>query len=329
MGDLKGLTDKMKNIHLLLTSSSLAEIYVYDTLKERCKATLESVYEVNSSSTFNGMLELVNVQPYLAECWLFVIDYKKVRGALKKNLGIFKSESSVFLIKVGTYKDFKDFMELKVSVNDLYLEVIKKLDVYDLLRGYPVSQKVKDFVVASYYRDPEKVFTLVNELKNGLQVESQRDVVKICGESSGSIQKFAIQLLTDEPKTERFLSRSYKKRVATLCDLCDTFGVRTAYNFLRACINDLIQIKVLYLNGVIYDRIRDLPECYDEKRLARYNYYLKTIAEEVSYTRLLSLYEDIGAYGRWLSSQDGVLFLYKYYLGLLEKRKGEEVGNSC
>ena len=320
MGSLKALNDKLKNTHMLLTSSNLAEIYVYDTLKSRCNATLESILDINSMSMFKSMLELVNVQPNLADNWLFIVDYSKVKSLIKKNMGIFQAKTSVFLIKVNSYKEFKEVKELEMPVNDLYLESIRKVEVYDLLRGYNISQKVKDFVASSYFKDPDKVFVFLNEVKNGAVVETTKDVVKICGESSGSIQKFVLQLLTDSPNTDRFLYRSYKKRVNSLCDLCDAFGTRTANNFIRATIKDIMSIKILYLNGVIYDRVVNIPDCFDEKKLMRYNYCIKVITGGISYSRILFLYQMLEQYGKWKTSQDGILFLYKYYIDLIEDK---------
>lgn len=321
MGSLKNLSDVSNNAHLLLTSSNLAEIYVYDALKARCNATLESIYEVNSLSTFKGMLELVNIQPNLADYWFFVIEYKKVKSSLKKVLGIFESTTSVFLIKVNTYKEFKEVKELGIKINDLYLENMKKLEVSDLLRSYNLSPKMVDFIATSYYNDPERIFVLYNEVKNGAVIENYKDIVKICGESTGSLQRFVINLLVDSPNTTRFLSRSYKKRVNVLYDLCDTLPPRTVYNYLRTIVKDILYIKMLYLEGNVYNSVRDLPECFDEKKLARYNYYLKTISEEICYNRILYLYNELGAYGRWDSVQDGVLFLYKYYLDLIDSKQ--------
>ena len=76
MGSLRLLRSHETNVHMLLTSSNLAEIYVYDELKSVCGATIDSVLEVSNRSTFNNMLELVNMQPLLSEKWLFVINYK-------------------------------------------------------------------------------------------------------------------------------------------------------------------------------------------------------------------------------------------------------------
>lgn len=323
MGSIRALSDESKNVHLLLTSSNLAEIYVYDILKGRCNATLESIYEVNTLKDMKVILELVNIQPNLADKWLFILNYNKLKGALKKWIGMFQSSTAIFLIKVKTYKEFKEVKDLGVMLNDLYLDSMRRDDIMDLLRGYKISPKVKEFVVSSYSKDPEKVFTLRNELNNGAVVETSKDIIKLCGESVGSIQKLVMQLLLDDPNTERFLQRSYKKRVGAIYDLCDTFGARTAFNYIRAAIKDVLYIKMLYLNGALYDRIYDLPECFDEKKLVKYNYYLKDIAQEVPYSRVLYLYNTLGVYGRWNNVQDGVLFLYKYYLEILDQKKEE------
>ena len=319
MGTLKDLKNIEKRVYLVMTSSNLAEIYVYDTLKQRCSATLESILEVNSSSSFKGMLELVNVQPNLSDSWLFVIDYKKVKSSLRKVMGIFQSKTSIFLIKVNNYKEFKEAKESLKFACDLYLECIRRDDVMDLLRDFKLSQSVKDFVAYSYYREPEKVFELCNELKNGAEIETPKDVVKLCGESMGSIQKLVFQLLEDAPKTERFLQRSYKKRVASVWVLCDTFAPKTAYNYIKSSVKDILDIKMLYMKGVIYDRIKGLPECYDEGKLSKYNYQLKSITDNISYERILLLYNMLSSTGRWYSPEDGISFLYKYYLELLEE----------
>lgn len=323
MGNLKSLTDVDKRVHLVLTSSNLAEIYVYDTLKSRCKATLESVLEVKNASSFKVMLELVNVQPNLADNWLFVIKYSKVKASLRKCIGIFESNTSIFLLQVDNYKDFKEAKEMYQSVNDLYLDSIRKEDVMDLLRKYEISPRVKDFVASSYFKEPEKVFALKKELDNGAMVETPKDVVKLCGESMGSVQKFALQLLEDKPKTVNFMKRSFKKRVSTVCDLCDTFGSRTAYNYIKSSIRDILYIKMLYLEGAIYDKIRELPDCFDEKKLVRYNYKLRTISNDIPFNRIMHTFNRLNEFGKWNNKSDAILFLYKYYLELIEN--AEEV----
>jgi len=323
MGKLSYLGSGDYNIHLLLTSSNLADIYVYDTLKLYCNAKRDSIYEIDNQRSFKNMLELVNMQPNLADRWLFIINYSKVKSLLKNNISFFSSDTSVFLVKADNYSSFKEFKEFKLSVNDLYLESIKRQEVMDLLRDFEISYSLKEYVASSYFKDPDKVFLLSNELRNGAIINSPKDIINLCGESMGSIQRFTMQLLVDEPKSERFLRRSYKKRVLSLSNICDSFGSRKAYNFLRSSVKDILHIKMLYLQGTIYDRISYLPDCFDEKKLSRYSFYLKTIAERVSYNRIICLYNTLNLYGSWNGVQDGILFLYKYYIDLISNSLGD------
>lgn len=321
MGSLSDLNNQDVSVHLLLTSSDLADIYVYDTLKERCKATLESVFTVDTKASFKGMSEMVSMQPNLAEKWLVVLNYSKVKGMLKGSMGIFQSETAIFLVKVKNYAEYKEFKSMYGSVNDMYLNTIKRFEVMYLLRPFGLSEEVKGFTATAYFSDPERVFLLRKELLNGAEIKSTKDVVALCGESMGNIQKFAMLLLTDEPKTEMFLKRSYKKRVKTVCELCETFSSRTAYNFVSSVLKDILYIKMLYLQGTVYDKICDLPEAFDETKLARYNYYLKVVSGGISYERILWVYSEIRSFGRWNRQEDAVLFLYKFYLALIKRNE--------
>lgn len=312
MGTLREL-EGSKNVHMLITSSTAVEMYVYDKLKEQCHASLESVLTVNSKSSFSEMLELVGMQSYISDKWLFVIEYSKVKASIKANVGIFESEEAEFLIKVNTYRDFKEFKELLPSVNDLYLSFIRRNEVMYLLSRYNLSQKDIDFVAKSYSREPEKVFLFKKELDNGLVVNSQRDIVKLLGESTGSITSYALALLRDFPTTEKGFKTVCRNRIKTGKDLCEAYGVSSFKNFLMATIKDFIYIKELYMQGTIYNSIRDLPEVFDEKKLSKYNVYLRTLVNDISYSRLVSLYSKLRESGRWVRNSDLLMFIYDYY----------------
>ena len=312
MGTLREL-EGSKNVHMLITSSTVVEMYVYDKLKEQCHASLESVLTVNSKSSFSEMLELVGMQSYLSDKWLFVIEYSKVKASIKANVGIFESEEAEFLVKVNNYRDFKEFKELLPSVNDLYLTFIRRNEVLYLLSGYSLSQKDIEFVAKSYSREPEKVFLFKKELDNGLVINSQRDIVKLLGESTGSITSYALALLRDFPTTEKGFKTVCRNRIKTGKDLCEAYGVSSFKNFLMATIKDFIYIKELYMQGTIYNSIRDLPEVFDEKKLSKYNVYLRTLINDISYSRLVSLYSKLRESGRWVRNSDLLMFIYDYY----------------
>jgi hypothetical protein len=315
MGSLRSLSSTEKTVHILQTNSGLADIFVYDSLKKLCGASIDSIVEVDSRATFMSMLELVNMQPLLADRWLFAITYKgAVKSLVRKYEGIFKSDTSVFLIRVENYKDFKDVKQFLPFANDLYLNVIKGSDLAYLFEGVSLSSAVLEFIGKSYYKEPEKAFMLRKEIKNGATVETTKDVVDICGKSTGSIAQFAMRLLNEMPTSKSGLKRVYSSRIKVFSDLVDTFGVQSLYNFLIAVVKDFLDIKVLYLQGVIYDCIGELPEPYDEKRLSRHSMYLKRLTTELSYEDILRLYMGLRKHGRWVSAADGLRFLYEYYL---------------
>lgn len=316
MGTLRELTSDKINVHLCLSNSSLADIYVYDTLKKLCKATLESVIDVESKTDFKVMLELVNMQSYLSDKWLFVINYSKVKGLCKSHKGMFGIKSAVFLVKVKNYKEFKEFKELIPTCNDLYLPIMRKNDVVYLFQDLDISPKVLSFVATSYARDSEKIFELHKEMLNGLEIDDQRSVVKLLGASTGSVNKIIFLLLADPPNTEVGLSRVFKKRVQLCTDLINAYGTRSLRNFMLATTRDILQIKTLYMQGEIYKSIRDLPEQFDEKRLSKYNFYLETIEEKIPYERIMKLYLLLQEDRVWYSDQDVLNFLYKYYGGV-------------
>lgn len=323
MGTLRELTSNQKNVHMLITDSNIIELYVYDTLKKVCGASSDSIVEVNNSKEFSTILDLVNLYPLQADKWLFIINYSKIPKLVEKNKGIFESDSSCFLIKVSRYSDYKAFKEICPKVNDLYLSIIRQNDISYLLYEFGLSQKLVDFVAKSYSRDPEKVFILRKELASGLKVQTQKDIVNICGTSAGSINYFAILLLADPPKTKRGFEMVYKRRISLAKELIDLYGVSTLRNYLSSTVYDILQIKILYMVGVIYDSIKDLPEItnakgelvYDEKRLSRYNMYLKRIINEIPYSRILRLNLMLKQ-NRWYKQADMLEFIYNYYGGL-------------
>lgn len=315
MGTLRDLYSEDKNVHLLVTNSNMMELFVYDTLKERCGATLESVYEVSKASEFRDTMEYVNMQPYLADRWLFVIEYGGVKGILKKHLPIFEAESAVFLIKVKNYAEFKEFKELYPKVNDLYLSWVRESDVDFLFRGFELPSKFISFVAKSYGKEPDKILTLRNELKNGAEINSTKDIVKLCGASASSVVGIAMNLLKEPSTSVKGINARIRNRIQESDMLIDGYGVSTFKNFLTGTIRDIMNIKMLYMEGAIYNAIRGLPEVYDEKKLSRYNFYLDRIVSEIPYERISRCYLMLVECGRWNSRSDMLSFMYEYYGG--------------
>lgn len=328
MGSIRNLTNEKYNTHIFLANSSLAEMYVYDILKKKCGADMDSIFTVNSKKSFQEMLDMVSAQPFLADKWFFIIEYGKIKRSLDSKKGIFKSDSSEFLIKVKNYKEFKEAKEaLSVvgdGVNDIYLSYINYYDTDFLLSDFEISSKLISYVYKSYSSDPEQVFRLRKELQSGIVVNSRKQIAELCGVSTGTLNSFTISLLGGEPKGEKGKKIVIRNRIKVALELSEVYGYSKFKNFLTASVKDILDIKVLYMQGAIYNRITDLPEIrvkdekgeeklvFDEGRLSRYRFYLDTI-KEIPYTRILRLYLFLKTYGKWYSDADMVNFIYQYY----------------
>lgn len=315
MGTLRDLKDSNRNVHMLYTSSDRVDMYVYDVLKDTCDATLDSIMSINTKSDFSMMMDLANMKPFLADRWLFRVDYSKLKGTIKNNIGVFSVDTSCFLVTVKNYKDYKEFKDLVKSVNDLYLSFIRRNEVMYLLSDCSLSSALVDFVAKSYSRDPDKVFVLKDSLAGGAEVNTRRDVVSICGASASSINYFALQLLRDMPTTEKGLKTVYRNRLRTAVDLASAYGFGKFRNFLISSVKDILSIKDLYISGTIYDRIVNVPDCFDEKKLSRYNMYLDEIIL-IPYERVMRLLILLQNSGKWVNGVSLVSFIYSYYGGL-------------
>lgn len=311
---LRDLDEGRYHSYLLYTDSSLVEMFVYDRLKELCRANSESIVEVGSPKGVGEMIDTVSISPFLAEKWLFVIDYRKVKRQIEKLKGIFSAETSCFFIKVSNYKEYKEVLELlgKGSVCELYLSFLQYRDIVWLLRDTGMKPNLIDYVVKSYSRDPEKVFLLLRELQNGLEVSDRKEITAICGESSGSVMSFVISLLVGTVSSDRGLKMSLGRKSKEAVSLARLHGVGSFRNFMIASVRDIMYLKEMYLNCDIYDTIRDVPDCFDEKKLMRYRMYLSRIVD-MDMSRVVRLYAMLCCSGKWISEIDVISFLYEYY----------------
>ena len=315
---LRELTEE-RHVHILYTTSNKLELYVYDKLKEICEATLDSVIEVNSNASYKEMMELIQLQPFMAARWLFVIDYKKMRKSLEKDRGIFSEDSSVFLIKTSSYKEFKEARSLmRVDYNELYLQSLSYKDAVWLLSKTGLDSTLIDFTAKTYRSTPEKILSLLEHIESGEKITDRKAVISICGNNTMSMISYAISLLNCKVTSEKGIKMSLRKAAQEGGLQIQTLGIRTFRGYLLGAVRDILAIKEMYLNGDIYNKIRDVPDCFDEKRLSRYNYYLETI-KSLNISRVIGLYVAILSVGRWYTEFDFLEFLYNYYNNTIVK----------
>lgn len=315
MGSFRNLGDESYTCHLMMSGSGKADIFAHDTLRRVHSVAIDCVYKVSSKKDFLNMSELCVIPPYMSGKWLFEIEYSKVKALIKSYKNLFDSDTSCFMFIVDRYADFKEVKEIIERVNDIYTPIIRKDDMFFLFNGMSLSEKVMSFVASSYARDTDSVFTLRDYLLQGEDVNTQRDVVRLIGVSSGNVNSFIMLLLSGKPNTVRGLKKVLKTRVQMGKDLCEAYGVSTFRNFLSSAVYDMVQLKVLYMQGKIYNDIKDLPDSFDEKKLSKYKYQLERIKTEFSYNDIMYLYCKLQEEEnkKWYSVADMIKFIYDLY----------------
>lgn len=321
---LEALKDKEVPCHALVCDSGLLDMYVYNTLKETCKGTTETIFYVRSKGDVDEMVDLSYVMPFQADTWLFIIEFDKVKRSKRKILDLIKQKpvSSRYLIKFSKYVDFKEFVDTLGSsiINPMYMKSINLTDTRYLFRNYRamLGKDLMDFIYNSYRSEVEKLFQLRNYLDGGTLVKSRKDITSLIGLSTGSIQHLVIQLLGTPPKNERSQATVIKNRLRVLSELSKVYPPRTLRNIMLGTVKDILDIKTLYLNGILYKSLdnHSIPsQGYDSKRLLRYRFQYGKIIE-LDFSRIMGLYLQLSNSSLWNTELDVMNFIYVYYRNL-------------
>lgn len=315
---LKDLVDKTLNYHTVMCDSGKLDLLVYTLLKQACNGNKDTIFYVNKKSDVEEMLDLSLIMPYSADQWLFIVNYNKVKRHRRKLIEFIKAKtvSSKVLVSFDKYADFKKFNDdLGALVNSMYLKTLRKDDMAFLFRDTKLGKDLKEFIFYSYRSEVEKVMSVLEYIKDGHSVKTRKDITELVGVSTGSIQHFIFQLLGKPPKTEKSRERIIKNRSYILSELAKVYGVRGIKTILTNSVKDILDIKTLYLSGVVYKSLTSIPEGYDSKRLLRYRVFFGKIVD-IEYSRILELYLLLYNEGAWSNELDLYKFLYIYYRNL-------------
>lgn len=315
---LEALTDSEINVHTVMLDSGKLDMFVYNTLKKSTNGNKDTIIYVNKKSDIEEMSDLSLVMPMQADQWLFIINYDKVKRHRKKIIELIKKKniSSKYLVSFSKYIDFKKFNDdLGSIVNSMYLKNLSLADVRFLFRKYRFDKDLFQFIFYSYRSEVEKMMSLLSFLETGHLIKSRKDVTVLVGVSTGSVQHFIFQLLGKKPLSDKSQKTVLKNRVNTITELAKVYGVRSLKGILTNTVKDILDIKSLYLNGVIYKTIDNIPEGYVATRLLKYKpFYAKIL--DISYVRILDLYLLLYNERSWNSEVEMYQFIYTYYRNL-------------
>lgn len=302
-----------RSLIIYTTNSSLAEMFVYDTIKAKAKANKNTIIDVKDKKSFENMLEMILFEPMMVDKWIFNIYYKGVRSQfekLKKNLQL--CETAYFLVNCEKYADFKKAVT-GVSCTELYLNSLKHSDIYTLFSTY-LSADLQRHLANNY--SAEKCFELYNYfIDGGKPLENKKALEGVIGLGESSVKDLILDLVKDYKGTERSTKIHIRKRINDLSYLITVYQPRSLQNFLVSEVKNMLEIKQLYLMGILYNDIdkERLPESSDYSKLSRYRWVFDKI-KTTPVQRFVYLLQCLHS-GVWSSESDVALFLYSYFSG--------------
>lgn len=316
---LSDLDKRDYDVVLLQSNSEKMKMYIQDKLKAKFHSTRDTILTVNTNKDFKPVREVSGLIPPFSEKWLvFVTMNKKV--SMKDLVNVIDNSSTcIFVVITDKYKEYKDIKEAlkkKHTLIEQYLSYLRREDfiyLYDALvpKDKQMTKQLFDYLVQGYSSDIESVFDMFLALKDGKKVKTRKDISDICGIGGLTIDSFVFSMLKEPSKFDKGLKRVMHNRIMAGEELIEVYELGTFYRFLRACIYNLVQVKMLKDTGVIYKTIRNLPDGYDQMKLIRYQKYMWSL-NEIPLSRLLRLYSCIGN-KTWKTDLDFLNFMYNYF----------------
>ena len=306
------------DVVLLQTPSTRLQIFLQDKLKRKYRCNNDSLIRIETKKDIKRVRDVLGITPPFAEKWFVEVDLDVIRD---KDLAkvIIESTTCIFFCtcsKYGIFKKFKDSIKENCNVYDYYINYLRRPDLIYLYDAFVkeedrLPKQLFDFVVQGYSGDIEAIFELLVHLSQGEKISSRKDITEICGLGSLTVESYIFSLIKPLSGSAKGLKKVMKDRINVGLELADSMNYTSMYNFMTKCLRCFIEIKILCVSGVVYKTIRNLPDSYDEKSLARYQKYLWRL-KEIPLSRLLRLRQAMGT-KVWRSEFDLLTFIYTYY----------------
>lgn len=331
---LRNITDKNIecNVIILQTPSDKLKLFVKDTIKRKFKCNSDSIITCSGKKDYKQVKEIINIVPSFSDKWFIDVNLDSCND--KDFIALVKDATTcVFFCSVSKYSSFKKFKDNIKGVSgilDYYITYLRKNDFLFLYDSFVSEDKrlpkvLFDYVVQSYSSDIEAVFDLFLELSRGKEIKSRKDISDICGVGGNSTESFVLSMLKPPPSTEKGLNKVMRNRIKAGSELAEVYGYSSFYNRLRNTMISFIQLKELLISGVVYKQIYNLPDCYDETKLSKYQRYVWRL-KEIPLSRILRLYLALGK-TTWRSDTEFLNFIYSYMY--VEEKNNLEVKDLC
>lgn len=311
------------DVLLMVTSSNRLDEFLRDKMKKHYHVGTESIFEIETKADLKPVKDVLGVAPPFADRWFISINLDKFDYRSQGELvDIISAATTCFFFITGTlYANYKKLNESlqKISQLSLYDYYLKRLRKQDFLYLYDAFVREDDrltpalfkFAYNNYNSNIDAFFNLLLRLNEGVKITTQKDIVDICGIGGLSTESYILSMMKPLSGSDKGLRTVIRNKLKAGKELGDVYGYEKFYRFANKNLENFCTIKMLTISGVVYRKLKDLPEGYDETKLAHYNKYLPELSK-VPLSELLRLKQALGT-KVWKSDMDLLEFLYDYY----------------
>ena len=286
---------------IVYTNSAVLQTLLKKRIKERFSIARNLTKYADSAATLKQAKNETFTPPFGGGTWLVDIQSDKINvGELAKYLNGVTS-ASVSVLWFTSYSQYKKMLDM---------DAVKKLGVYcfNLYAGklYPedityvqnmmlpeekhLPKKLMDYLKKNYTYDVDSVCKVFQAISQGESIKNTKDIINKVGLGGNTIDSFVIKLLTTNPKTEKGLKSALEKNLILLNDLASTYEYKSIKNFMRNCLNTMIEMKQLQMMGLYSEVVKNIPETvFHEDKIQRLKRYESVILNELNLGRILNL----------------------------------------
>ena len=264
---------------LVYGKSSRYLTLVTNLVKKRFSVGSSSVLRVNDLNDIPKQDSSIQVRPFRSLFRLIIVEDQKTE--LSSDTLTFLQTIQPFTRLVVGFQNYKIFQNFRYKnyLSDFqpdimfstYMTQSEFQYIYEVTikanGSVSLSEKMYNIVIKRYLRDIDAVFTILSQLRDGVEIRDNATLVQLAGVGSLQIERVALSMLTSTTKTKRGLEQYKKKNLQHLLELSTHRSLETVRKSLLNSFKAILILKELLVTGKIFPEVGVLPD------LSKYNNY--------------------------------------------------------
>lgn len=264
---------------LVYGKSSRYLTLVTNLVKKRFSVGSSSVLRVNDLNDIPKQDSSIQVRPFRSLFRLIIVEDQKTE--LSSDTLTFLQTIQPFTRLVVGFQNYKIFQNFRYKnyLSDFqpdimfstYMTQSEFQYIYEVTikakDSVSLSEKMYSIVIKRYLRDIDAVFTILSQLRDGVEIRDNATLVQLAGVGSLQIERVALSMLTSTTKTKRGLEQYKKKNLQHLLELSTHRSLETVRKSLLDSFKAILILKELLVTGKIFPEVGVLPD------LSKYNNY--------------------------------------------------------